>query len=152
MARNTDFVPKIDPETQPLFIQMKEKGIAFVDQAHLEGQLTRLGWTLVCFTEDPNRIKETMDMAVIFPEIKDAFEHLIDRALMTNFKEARAMASSFGIQRLPAIGLFKKGHFMGAVESLRPWNEYLEELTAISQRQTEPEHRISLVAQIKDPS
>ena len=81
---------------------------------------------MLVFTEDPVRFKETLDLAVIAPEIVRAFPARCASAVL--FPEtAREVAPRYGFRRWPALVVLQDGHYVGAIDGLRNWDEYLDE-------------------------
>ena len=63
----------VDTATHPLFARLRdEAGFAEFSDASLDAMLGAPGLKLVLFAEDPNLRRETLDIAVIGPEIRKA--------------------------------------------------------------------------------
>ena len=85
------------------------------------------GTRLLIFTEDPLRYREVLDLAVIAPEIARAFPGAFGLGVLYP-DAARAVAPRFGVRRWPALVMTRDGGFVGAIEGLRTWDEYLSEI------------------------
>jgi hydrogenase-1 operon protein HyaE len=72
------------------------------------------------------RYKETLDLAVIAPEVARAFEGCFRVAVLLP-ADARKVAPRYGFARWPALVVLKDGHYVGAIDGLRNWHEYIEE-------------------------
>ncbi len=83
----------------------------------------RAGDTLLFFADDPERIKETLDLAVILPEIARAFAGRFEVGVLLP-EVANAVARRYGVRRWPALVLLRDGQYVGAIEGLRDWDEY----------------------------
>ena len=90
----------------------------------------RAGHTLLFFTEDPARFKETLDLAVIVPEIARAFPGRFTVGVLLP-EAARAIAPRYGFRRWPALVVVRDGKYVGAVDGLRNWDDYLTEVAAL---------------------
>jgi hydrogenase-1 operon protein HyaE len=88
------------------------------------------GAALLVFTEDPVMYRETLDLAVIAPELAAAFPGRFRTGLLLP-KAARALAGRYGFRRWPALVLLKDGRYVGAIDGLREWQAYVEELSAL---------------------
>lgn len=106
-----------------------------VDATNLGRFTTRATDTLLFFAEDPARYRETLDLAVILPEL--------DRAFAGRFKvgvvlpeAARALQPRFGFNRWPALVVMRGGEYVGVIAGLRAWSAYCEELDALLQAPT----------------
>jgi len=115
----------------PLVAQLQTRhGFAAPTAATLDAFLDAPGHALLVFTEDPIRFKETLDLAVIAPEILRAFPGRLRAAVL--FPEvARAVHARFGFRRWPALVVLRDGHYVGTIDGLRNWDEYLEEVAAL---------------------
>jgi len=85
------------------------------------------GRTLLVFLEDPVRIKETLDLAVIVPQLVRAFPGRFAVGVLLP-AEAREFQPRYGFRRWPAFVVLHDGQYVGAVDGLRNWDEYLAEV------------------------
>jgi hydrogenase-1 operon protein HyaE len=85
------------------------------------------GRALVVFTEDPALYRETLDLAVIVPELAQAFAQRFRVGVLAQ-APARKLAARYGFRRWPAIVVLADGQYVGAIDGLREWQEYLDEL------------------------
>lgn len=92
------------------------------------------GHALVMFTEDPVLYRETLDLAVIVPELAQAFPGRFRTAVLLQ-AAARAIAPRYGFRRWPALVLLKDGRYVGAIDGLRDWQDYVEELQRLLEAQ-----------------
>jgi hydrogenase-1 operon protein HyaE len=86
--------------------------------------------TLLVFTEDPIRVKETLDLAVIVPEIVHAFPGAFAVGVLLP-EAARAFQPRYGFRRWPALVVLQGGQYVGAVDGLRGWDEYMSEVARL---------------------
>jgi len=112
----------------PLLEQLFTRhGFARVDPENIDAFVVQPGHALLVFTEDPVRYKETLDLAVIAPELAKAFSGRFRfGALLPD--AARKIAPRYGFARWPAVVLLKDGRYVGAIDGLRNWDEYIEEM------------------------
>lgn len=104
-----------------------ETGAEVLDTAAFDGWATRPGLAMVVFADDPERSKETLDLAVIVPELHAARGRCFRVALLPA-ADARALAPRFGFLRWPAFVMLREGAYLGAVDGIRDWDVYLAEL------------------------
>ena len=120
-------VPIAAPAVHPLVEQLFTRhGFERVDAESLDAFAAGPGHALLVFTEDPVRYKETLDLAVIAPEVARAFEGCFRVAVLLP-ADARKVAPRYGFARWPALVVLKDGHYVGAIDGLRNWHEYIEE-------------------------
>jgi hydrogenase-1 operon protein HyaE len=98
-----------------------------LDAASYEPWAQGPGHALVFFSEDPVQYRETLDVAVIVPELAKAFPDRFRCALLLP-AAAREIAVRYGFRRWPAIVLLRDGAYVGAIDGLRDWSDYLEGL------------------------
>lgn len=114
-----------DSALHPLLAQMTSRhGFVRIEADNID-DFAAPGHTLLVFTEDPSRYKETLDIAVIAPEVAKAFGL---RAGVLLPDAARKVAPRFGFTRWPALVLLKDGRYVGAIDGLRNWDEYMIEM------------------------
>ncbi len=120
-----------DPLRYPPIARLLDKhGFAEVTADDRDGLLARPGRTLVVFLEDPVRYRESLDLAVIVPELTRAFpgRFAVGVALPA---VARQLAVRYGFRRWPALVVLADGKYVGAVDGLRDWTVYLDEVAAL---------------------
>ena len=116
--------PPIHPLVEQLF---SRHGFVRVDNESLDAFAAGAGHALLVFTEDPVRYKETLDLAVIAPEIARAFPGSLRVGVLLP-ADARKVAPRYGFARWPALVVLKDGQYVGAIDGLRNWDEYIEDM------------------------
>ena len=121
--------PAILPALHPLFVRMvAETGAAVLhDAAGFDEWLAQPGVAMVVFAEDPERFKETLDLAVIVPELHAASRGAFRVALLPP-AASRLLAPRFGFARWPAFVMLRDGQYVGGVDGIRDWDGYVVEL------------------------
>lgn len=79
---------------------------------------------------DAARNLETPDAAVILPELRLAFQNAFDCAVVDDAIEAQVREAARAL-RVPGFLFFRDGRFLGAIEKLRDWDDYLARTTHI---------------------
>jgi hydrogenase-1 operon protein HyaE len=111
----------------PLLEQLVSRhGFTAVDADSIYDFIHAAGHAMLIFTEDPVRYKETLDLAVIAPEVARAFAGQF-RVGVLYPDAARKVAPRFGFARWPALVMLRDGAYVGAIDGLRNWDEYLQE-------------------------
>ena len=123
--------PDADPMVHPLIAQLFTRhGFAEVTRETFAAWTQRTGRTLLLFLEDPARYKETLDIAVIVPQLAQAFAGRFAVGVLLP-RAAREFAVRYGFRRWPAFVLLADGNYVGAVDGLRDWNEYRTEVARL---------------------
>jgi hydrogenase-1 operon protein HyaE len=119
------------PVTHPLLRQLFERhGCARLEAEGLDEFIAAPGHVLLFFAEDPVRYRETLDLAVIAPELARAFAGRFRTGVLLP-EAARAVAPRYGFRRWPALVLLRDGRYLGAIDGVRNWDEYLREIDAL---------------------
>lgn len=81
---------------------------------------------------DPARNLETADAAVILPELRIAFQGAFDCAVVDNAIEAD-VRQAYKALKTPGFLFFREGRFLGAIEKIRDWSDYMIRIPHILQ-------------------
>lgn len=115
----------------PLVEQMFSRhGCVEVRADTVDAFLARAGHALLVFTEDPVRFKETLDLVVIVPQLQRAFPGRFAVGVLLP-EAARKVQPRYGFNRWPALVMVKDGQYVGAIDGLRNWDEYVDGLRAL---------------------
>ena len=115
----------------PLVAQLFSKhGCTDVQAENFAAFTQQPGHVLLLFTEDPVRYKEVLDLAVIVPELALAFPGRFAVGVLLP-EAAREFHVRYGFGRWPAFVILKDGAYVGAIDGLRNWGEYLAELSLL---------------------
>ncbi len=90
--------------------------------------LARPGVHCLFVPGDPRRNLETADAAVILPELRLAFQDAFDCAVIDDAIEA-ALREQYRALKTPGLLFFRGPEFLGAVEKVRDWSDYLARIT-----------------------
>ncbi len=90
------------------------------------------GLLLLFFTEDPVRYRETLDLAVIAPELLAMSAEPMCLGVLQP-EAARAIQPRYGFRRWPAFVLLRDGQYLGAIDGMRTWDEYQREMARLQQ-------------------
>lgn len=79
---------------------------------------------------DPARNLETADAAVVLPELVIAFQRSFDCALVDDAIEAELRDATRAL-RTPGFLFYHEGRFLGAIEKIRDWSDYMTRIPHI---------------------
>jgi hydrogenase-1 operon protein HyaE len=120
--------PAATATLHPLLTRLvQETGASVLGPETFDAWVEQPGAAMVVFAEDPDRTKETLDMAVIVPELHAARAGGFRVALLPP-DTARALAPRYGFARWPAFVMLRDGRYLGAVDGIRDWDVYVAEL------------------------
>jgi hydrogenase-1 operon protein HyaE len=119
------------PAMHPLLERLVELTSATVlDPGGFDAWVGGSGAALLVFTEEPVLYRETLDLAVIVPELAKTLAGRFRTGLLLP-AAARALAPRYGFRRWPALVLLRDGRYVGAIDGLREWQAYVEELSGL---------------------
>lgn len=107
--------------------------VADLDEAGFQLFALAPGLGVVMLTEEPDKVAESWDLAVIFPDLRSAAGSTL-RAGLLRPEEAGKIQSRFGVNRLPALLFLRDGEYVGVIEGLRDWGDFVAEFTAMLQK------------------
>lgn len=115
----------------PLITQLvAEHGYPVLDAQNLASCMEDESTRVLFFTEDPKRYPEANDVAVVLPELVDAFPGrfipmVVDRQLEDQLK------LEYDITVWPTLVFVRGGRFLGKISKIRDWSEYMERIPQI---------------------
>jgi hydrogenase-1 operon protein HyaE len=120
--------PAAAPALHPLLERLVAlTGAAVLEPATFDAWVALPGPAMIVFAEEPERHKETLDLAVIVPELHAGRAGAFRVALLPP-AAARALAPRYGFARWPAFVMLRDGRYLGAVDGIHDWNDYRDEL------------------------
>ena len=114
-----------------------QEGAARLDDATFDAFVAAPGEAVLFFTEDPMRFREVTDLAVILPEIRGAASRRFRIGVLPP-PIANAKAATYGVRRWPALVFLRSGAWLGNIEGLREWSEYLSLANALLEGECRP--------------
>lgn len=99
-------------------------GAARLNEASFDAFARTPGEAVLFFTEDPARFREVTDLAVILPEIRLAASRPFRIGVLPP-PLANAKAATYGVRRWPALVFLRDGGWLGNIEGLRDWSDYV---------------------------
>ena len=115
----------------PLLAQLFARhGCTDVRAESIDAFVEAPGHAMLVFTEDPLRVRETLDVAVIVPELMRAFPGRFRVGVLLP-EAARQLQARYGFRRWPALVVLSDGKHVGAVDGLRAWDEYMKEIAQL---------------------
>lgn len=107
-----------------------QSSIEVLDETGFNSFVTGAGDGMVLFTQEPDQQPETWDVAVILPEVlKQTGTRL--RAGVIAPDLARKMKAQYGITRWPSLVFVRDGGYVGVIDGMRNWDEYLREIASM---------------------
>ncbi len=123
----TTHIPATQPAQHPLIAALPERhGIQRVDSAGIAGLISGHPATVLFFAGDPVLHPESLDLAVILPELMKTLAGRCTAALVDG-PDARVLQARYGFSTWPALVFLAPTGYLGCIERLRDWSVYREE-------------------------
>ena len=112
--------------THPLIARLTDDMCwpALDDWPTLETYTAQPGTHALFVPGDPKRNLETADVAVILPELKQAFQGRFDCAVVDDCIEAE-LRERTKVLKTPSLIFFRNGEQIGSIPKVRDWDEYI---------------------------
>jgi len=123
---------KLHPMTQRL---VDRDGAVVVAPQALDGWVERPGEHVLFFSGDSLRFPEAVDVAVVLPQLRAAFDGRFDIGVVPREHED-AIARRFGVQRWPCLVFLRAGGYLGAISGMQDWSDYLSLIGSLLERET----------------
>ena len=120
--------------TSPLIAALSERyGLPVVDETTIDAFLAPAAGeaphTLLFFTGDPASRAETLDVAVVMPEILAVFQQRLRGAVVARSAEA-ALAGRFRVAVHPSLVVARGNDPIAVMPKIRDWSDYMEKIDA----------------------
>ena len=126
------------PAEPPLVTRLvNECGAQRLEEGTFDAFLAQPGESALFFTEDPIRFREVLDVAVILPELRAGCSRPFRIGVLPP-PLANAKAATYGVRRWPAIVFLRSGEWLGNVEGLRDWNDYVAAANELLEGEARP--------------
>jgi len=115
----------------PLIAALSEHhGLPLLHEDDLEAFLQPQRHSLLFLAGDTDKYPESLDVAVILPELLKAFGGRFQAAVIGAEAE-QAMKARFGFSRWPALVVLRGDAYLGCITRVRNWDDYLAELARL---------------------
>lgn len=82
---------------------------------------------------DPNRFPEAIDVAVVLPELIEAFQGRLRSAVISRADE-NMLGSRFGVKVQPTLIFVSKGETLGLIAKIQDWSVYIDRINTLLDR------------------
>lgn len=125
-----DFSPLLDS-----VIERQGYRVVAIDELDAVAQETPLVMLFLC--GDHRRLAESNDVAVVLPELEKALDGYAT-VLAARREDERELQRRYRFTAFPALVFLRNGGWLGAIEGIRDWSDYLVEIPEILGREPSP--------------
>jgi len=105
--------------------------------------LASSGEVVLFFTENASKFPETNDVAMILPELVNAFQGRFTAGVLS-LADQRKLQMHYGFREWPTLVFLRNAEYLGAISRVQDWSVYLAEISRIlaSAPSRPPEYRL----------
>ncbi len=85
---------------------------------------------MLFFAGDPKTVRDSTDVAVVLPELVNAFDGRLIPGVVAADSE-RDLQRRYGFTAWPALVFLRDGGYLGAITRIQNWSEYLRDISAL---------------------
>ena len=90
------------------------------------------GLNVLFFPGNPETVKDATDVAVVLPELINAFgEQLIPGVVIDTYGAGKELKQKYGFQQYPALVFVRDGEYVGAITRIQDWSDYLTKINTL---------------------
>ena len=109
-----------------------ELGYAEVSLENHDEFVAHSGMNVLFFPGDPGTVRDATDVAVILPELQQAFDGQLRPGVVTDtFGDGKALKHQYGFREFPALVFVRCGDYVGTITRVQDWSAYLEQVAAL---------------------
>lgn len=109
---------------------LTELDYAEVSLANHDEFVAEPGMNVLFFPGDPATVKDATDVAVVLPELVNAFEGQLRPGVVTDtFGDGRMLKRQYGFSEFPTLIFIRSGGYVGAISRIQDWGEYLDKIS-----------------------
>lgn len=127
----------------------QQNQLADLDAAGLASFLSAAGDGVLLLVEDPDKVPESWDLAVIFADLIAA-SGARPRLALLRPEQVGALPPRFGVKRLPALLFLRDNAYVGVIEGLREWGEFVGACRAMLQAPARRPPGIDIAFSVKE--
>lgn len=109
---------------------LTELDYAEVSLANHDEFVAEPGMNVLFFPGDPATVKDATDVAVVLPELVNAFEGQLRPGVVTDtFGDGKMLKRQYGFSEFPTLVFIRSGDYVGAISRIQDWGEYLDKIS-----------------------
>ncbi|GGB78720.1 hydrogenase expression/formation protein HupG [Marinobacterium zhoushanense] len=116
--------------THPLLEQLTSRyGYPRLEHESVDAFIEAQPFSVLFFAGNPSRFPESLDVAVILPELLKQFPQL--SAALVDPESEHRLQGRYNFNAWPTLVFLKQGRYLGALSRVHNWDEYRREIERI---------------------
>lgn len=137
--------------SHPLFQRLLDAGLPELNEAQFEAYVQAQDFCVLFFREEPQRFPESLDVAVVLPELLKAFPML--KAALVERSLEPSLQAQYGFTLWPTLVFLKQGQYLGHLSRILNWDEYQTQIAELLARSPQiPVRRLDQTASVSSCS
>jgi hydrogenase-1 operon protein HyaE len=95
------------------------------------------GITVLFFAGDPKQFRDTTDVAVVLPELVQAFGGVLQPGVVAD-EDGKMLQQYYAFTAWPALVFLRDGGYLGSLTGIRNWSEYLQTISDLMVADVQP--------------
>ncbi len=117
---------------------IKRHGYDVVGHEDLEDYTRERQYVVLFFAGDAERLGESNDVAVVLPELHNAFQNIFTPVVVARESE-RELQRKYRFNAFPSLVFLRRGEYLGTIQRIQDWVDYIRDIREIlSSEATEP--------------
>ena len=88
------------------------------------------GMNVLFFPGDPRTVKDATDVAVVLPELVNAFDGQLRPGVVSDvFGDGKTLKRHYGFSEYPSLVFIRSGEYVGTISRIQDWGEYLAKIS-----------------------
>jgi hydrogenase-1 operon protein HyaE len=101
-----------------------------IDLKNHDDFVAQSGMNVLFFPGDPQTVRDATDVAVILPELVDAFDGKLRPGVVTDtFGDGLQLKRQYGFTEYPALVFVHGGDYVGTITRVQDWGDYLDKIS-----------------------
>ena len=104
-----------------------ELGYARVTLDNYEDFVAEPGMNVLFFPGDPATVKDSTDVAVVLPELVNAFGGQLRPGVVADtYGDGKELKRHYGFSAFPSLVFVRGGEYVGTITRIQDWGDYLD--------------------------
>lgn len=111
---------------------MDELGYARVTLENHDDFVAEAGMNVLFFPGDPATAKDSTDVAVVLPELVNAFGGQLRPGVVADtYGDGKELKRHYGFSAFPSLVFVRGGEYVGTITRIQDWGDYLDTINEL---------------------